>query len=300
MNQHEHKTLRLIFPQWQGGNNRAYHFGSKLLAWLAPDPTGPVEEVPVARPTDSPLPVESGVVARNTLVEQQRSARKLIEQHQPDSIVVLGGDCLVDLAPFAYLNERYDGELAILWIDTHPDISTAEQLAHGHAMVLANLLGKSDDALAGEVKTPVKAENVLYAGVHDPSAWEAQEMARLGLSAVGPAELAREGSKPVLDWFRSTGAKHLAVHLDLDVLAPDQFRAQLIANPKGIAPYLEGVARGELSMEQVVSLLVDIAQVSDLVGLGIAEHLPWDAINLKEMLARLPLIGVPPSSHEAL
>ena len=293
----EHKTLRLIFPQWQGGNNSAYHFGAKLLAWLAPEPAGPVEEVPVALPTGVSLPTESGVVARGTLVEQQRNARKLIERHQPDRIVVLGGDCLVDLAPFAFLNERYDGDLAVLWIDAHPDISTAEQLAHGHAMVLANLLGKSDDALAGEVKLPVKAENVLYAGVHSPTAWEKQEMGRLGLRAVGPAELSREGSKPVLDWFCSTGAKHLAVHLDLDVLAPTRFRAQLIANPQGIAPYLEDVARGELSMEQVVTLLVDLAQIGDIVGLGIAEHLPWDAINLKDMLARLPLIGAQSSCH---
>jgi hypothetical protein len=29
-------------------------------------------------------------------------------------------DCLVDLAPFAYLNERYGGELAVLWIDAIP------------------------------------------------------------------------------------------------------------------------------------------------------------------------------------
>lgn len=63
------KTLRLIFPQWQGGNNPPYYFGSKLLAWLAPDPTGPVEEVPVTSPTDASLPVEEGVVARSVLVE---------------------------------------------------------------------------------------------------------------------------------------------------------------------------------------------------------------------------------------
>lgn len=30
------KTLRLLIPQWQGGNNPAYFLGAKLLAWLAP------------------------------------------------------------------------------------------------------------------------------------------------------------------------------------------------------------------------------------------------------------------------
>lgn len=290
------KTLRLIFPQWQGGNNPPYHFGAKLLAWLAPEATGPVEEVPVAPFDGTPLQVEDGgVVARSVLVEQQRQARALIDRHAPDRLVVLGGDCLVDLAPFAYLNEHYEGDLAVLWVDTHPDISTAAQIPHGHAMVLANLLGESDEALAGEVKKPIKAQNVLFAGVHDPSDWEAGEIKRLGLNTVGPAELAREGSKPVIDWFRSTGAKHLAIHFDLDVLDVAGFRAQLTGNPKGLEPFLDGVARGELTIQQVVSLLADVSQVADVVGLGITEHLPWDAINLRDMLACLPLLGTPPA-----
>jgi hypothetical protein len=35
---------------WQGGNMHDYYFGSKLLAWLAPPPDGPVETVPVPEP----------------------------------------------------------------------------------------------------------------------------------------------------------------------------------------------------------------------------------------------------------
>ncbi len=134
-------TLRLIFPQWQGGNNPSYYFGSQLLKWLAPAPTGPVEEVPVELPTNEPLPVEDGLVARKALLEQLRQARKIIDRHQPDRLVVLGGDCLVDLAPFAYLNEHYEGELAILWVDAHPDVMTPQQFQHAHAMVLGNLIG---------------------------------------------------------------------------------------------------------------------------------------------------------------
>jgi len=46
-------------------------------------------------------------------------------------------------------------------------------------------------------------------------------------------------------------------------------------------------------MEQVVRVLGDVAAIADVVGLGITKHLPWDALALKNMLARLPLIGVP-------
>ncbi len=289
------KTLRLIFPQWQGGNNPPYYFGAKLLAWLAPAHDGPLEEVPVQTADGTPLAQEEGIVALRTLVKQQRAARQLIEKHTPDKLVVLGGDCLVDLAPFAWLNARYDGDLAVLWVDSHPDISTARQLSHGHAMVLAHLLGEGGTALAGEVTVPLNAKNVLYAGVHSPSAWEAGEMARLGLKSVSPDVLAQQGSAPVLDWFKSTGARHLAIHLDLDVLDPALFRAQLFENPQGIDSGLEEVARGRLSLQQVITLLNDIAEVANVVGLGIAEHLPWDAINLQQMLAQLPLMRTPTS-----
>ena len=113
MNATNDKTLRLVFPQWQGGNNPPYHLGARLLSWLAPAPTGPAEEVEVAPPDDGPLELEHGILARGALLQQLHRARQLVDQHRPDRIVVLGGDCLVDLAPFAYLNERYDGELAV-------------------------------------------------------------------------------------------------------------------------------------------------------------------------------------------
>ena len=126
----QNSVLRLIFPQWQGGVNPPYYLGAQMLNWLAPETEGPVEEVDVPEPTgEEVLTEENGIKALKQLRAQQEDARVRIERHQPESIVVLGGDCLVDLAPFAYLNERYDGDLAVLWIDAHPDIMTSEQFS---------------------------------------------------------------------------------------------------------------------------------------------------------------------------
>src|SRR5919206_3703666 len=103
-------TLRLNMPQWQGGNVHDYYFGSELLAWLAPLVTGPVETVPVPEPKPGEtLERENGIVGRAALLQQARAARQAIEKHRPDRIVILGGDCLSDLAPMAYLNTRYGG-----------------------------------------------------------------------------------------------------------------------------------------------------------------------------------------------
>jgi alcohol dehydrogenase class IV len=64
--------------------------------------------VPEPKPGQT-LAVENGILGREALLRQARAARAAIEKHRPDRIVTLGGDCLVDLAPIAYLNsDQYD------------------------------------------------------------------------------------------------------------------------------------------------------------------------------------------------
>ena len=136
-------TLRLNIPQWQGGNMHDYYFGSALLAWLAPPASGPVETVPVPEPRPrETLEVENGILGQETLLRQARAAREAIEKHRPDRIVTLGGDCLIDLAPMAYLNTRSGGNLGVLWVDAHPDVLTPKDFAQGNAQVLGALLGR--------------------------------------------------------------------------------------------------------------------------------------------------------------
>ncbi|UWU25176.1 arginase family protein (plasmid) [Rhizobium sp. CB3060] len=284
------KTLRLHIPQWQGGNLEAYHFGAQLLAWLAPAAAGPVATVEVPEPDGSELPLEDGIVARSALLRQLDSTDQILMKEMPDRIVVLGGDCLVDLAPFAYLNERYEGDLAVLWVDAHPDVMTPKHFVHAHAMVLGNLMGEGDPDFTNRVARPIKPEKVMYAGLYDmsPEEWEIVE--RLGLSMATPSQLI-DTSQPVIEWLRSTGARHVAIHFDLDVIDPVQFRSLNFAMPNAPSDAFEGVPRGRMTIAQVVRLLNDVAREVDVVGLGITEHLPWDAIAIRDMLRALPLIG---------
>lgn len=105
-------TLRLTFPQWQGGNEPAYHFGARLLDWLAPPHDDPEATIDVPELDDTSPENEDGITGRTPILAQVHTAREAIDAHDPDRIVALGGDCLIDLAPIAYLNETYDGELA--------------------------------------------------------------------------------------------------------------------------------------------------------------------------------------------
>lgn len=300
------KTIRLLMPQWQGGNNPNYSFGAELLAWLAPESDQPLILVPVQAYDGTPLENENGMNGRKQLLEQLEAAHHLIEAHKPDRIVMFGGDCLVEQAPFAYLNERYGGELGLIWIDAHSDLVNYVGYDNGHALPLGNLLGEGDEEFAKHVKTPLKPENVFIAGLAAPTEEEVaviseafqrlgvaptepdtEMIQRLGIRTAGTKELA-SSTESIKKWIKQSGIKHLAIHLDLDVLDPNAFRSLLFANPEEpfhLSP------KGTMQMPQLLSLIKELSEVTDVVGLGITEHLPWDSINLKNLLGEIPILN---------
>ncbi|WP_297326943.1 arginase family protein [uncultured Bartonella sp.] len=283
------KTIRLLMPQWQGGNNPLYHLGAELLAFLAPQTDIPSFKVPVTEP-GKPLQIESGIIGRTQIVNQLKNAYDIIEKEKPDKIIMFGGDCLVDLAPFSYLSTIYGDSFGILWLDAHPDVMTPKQFANSHAHVLGALMGNGDQDLTKDVETPVPAQRIMIAGIHNPTPYEQEFLANHAIATLSPEALQAD-DKPVLQWIKKQNIKHLAIHLDFDVLDIHLFRSLLMAEP-GVSPdKYAGIAEGRLTMDDVVKTMSNVDKITEIVGIGIAEHLPWDALNLKNMLSRLPLLN---------
>ena len=66
----------------------------------------------------------------------------MIRCHDPARIAILGGEGAVSVAPFFELARRYGDDLAIVWIDSYPDIGTpVSQYPGFHAMAVAALTG---------------------------------------------------------------------------------------------------------------------------------------------------------------
>lgn len=283
------KTLRLLFPQWQGGNNPPYHLGSLLLSYLSPESDGPVESVPVDEPTTEPLVEVDGINAKPQIIRQLKDAAALIEKHDPDSIVVFGGDCLVSLAPFSHLLNKYGDRLGVLWIDSHPDVQTAKQYPNAHAHVLGAMIGTGDKDLLAHVATRLNPSKIMIAGIHDPLTYEAEYLAHHNIATIGPEQIKDDG-KDVIEWIKKENIEYLAIHIDLDVLDPSLFRSVLFARPDRGEHDFGDVAEGKLTIENVLNLIAQATSKAQPVGLTIAEHLPWDMLNLKNMLSALPLI----------
>jgi arginase len=286
------KTLRLLMPQWQGGNNPIYHLGARLLYWLAPKGDAEFAEVPVAVPDGSKLPLEGGVIAKSAIISQNEAALAIIKKADPDRIVTFGGDCSVSLAPFSYLSSKYVDDVAVLWVDAHFDLTTSDVSTHAHGYPMLNLLGKGDAEFAAFAKDPIPTKRLAYVGIDKGTISERSRKAveELKPTVFAPSELTPDFFE-VTSWLKKTGASKLVVHFDLDVLDPKKFREQLFNNPAGLAEQFKNSPTGQMDFDTVVALLSKCSEVIEIVGLTIAEHLPWDAENLKNALAKLPILS---------
>ncbi|HWI22997.1 MAG TPA: arginase family protein [Baekduia sp.] len=290
----DERTLRLVWPQWQGAGTgvvaqllpefplhqarRGYAVGARVLQAVLPDHGGPTEIVPVES-ADPPSEAVGGIEARGALTASLAAAQQAIARHDVDRILTLGGECSVSVAPFAALADRYGEDLAIVWIDSHPDVGTPQSGYDGyHAMALAALTGHGDEEIIGSLPATIDTHRVAIAGLHDWTEDDFPNIAEWGITSFPPDQL-RDSSAQLLQWLESTGATKVAIHFDVDVIDSDEHALGL------------GQVPGGLTGEQARRVVQDLAAASDIVGLTVAEFIPRDVLTLAGLLDGLPLIG---------
>ena len=285
------KTIRLIYPQWQGGNiaallpelkpdeaSKGYILGSYLLNFLAPETGNETLTVPVSK--DINRIEEHGILGYKPILEQTKEALNLIRRTNPDKILTLGGECSVSVVPFTYLLKKYNNDVAMIWIDAHPDITLPDDKTYNgyHAMAVTAIMGKGEKGIIGELPAAISTDKILFVGLRD---WEREQIKarqnEYGIKHLGPNEIKKDSSN-ILEWLQTTNVKHVVIHLDLDVLDPAE-----------IIPAV-GVVPNGLKVNKVTKVINDIAEEYDIVGLTIAEPMPRIAIKLQNMLTQLPLM----------
>lgn len=286
------KALRLIYPQWQGGvianwmpdipandASRGYFIGAQLLKMLSPESNQPTVEVPISLDMESHK-MENGISGYRAIIDQSKAALRLIHAENPERIVTLGGECSVSVVPFTYLANKYPDDVAIIWIDAHPDLNIPYDSYSGyHAMALAACMGKGDKAIMELLPGQIDSSKALLVGLRawgDTNATKERQK-EFGVNSLLPSQVA-DNSNQILDWLKNTGAKKVLIHFDLDALDPGEIIAAVGTDPDG------------LKIETVVRIINDVTSQYDVVGLTIAEPMPRIAIKIKNMLNQLPLL----------
>lgn len=287
-------TLRLDWPQFQGGEpaavesltpgltaeqaRLAYGIGGRIAALVAPPARGLSETVPVAPYSADPHEAD-GIIDKPEILAQNAFALEKLRAHGADRVVTVGGCCSVSAAPFAHLAAVHGDDLAIIWLDSHPDTNLPGGINHGfNTMVVSHLIGRGDADILGQLPATVAPERIALAGTH---AWDDQDpenIERWGLTRIAPSAR-EEFVAAVVAWVRSTGCSKVALHFDLDVVASGQVAFGMAHEPHGIA------------LETAVAVIGAVDEAFDLVGLTVAEFVSREAAVLRSVLGGLPLLN---------
>lgn len=266
-------TLFLLYPEWQGsGQSPAVQQGALTIARALFPQT---HFLIVDSPDEEVLERADGVAGLHSIAPRFRETLSRIRTAAPDAIVTVGGTCGVEAAPIAYLNERNDGNLAVVWLDAHGDLNTPQSSpsGHFHGMVLRTLLGDGPAEYVGELRRPLRPEQVFLAATRDldPPERDFIEQARISLT---PPEAILDAR--LVDEIRSNGFSRAYVHLDLDALNPADFPDTLIPTAGGPPPDLVRTMIGTLS------------RAFTIVGASVVEYVHGSARSLRiveELLA---------------
>lgn len=249
----------LVVPQWQGsGSARALQLQDGALAIRGDLPASRTVEVAV------PLGAGEGLgsgVRRLSSVQAVRDSVADALRSIPDVVVAIGGDCGIDLATIEHAHAAHPGDLAVVWLDAHPDLNTPETSRSGafHGMVLRTLLGDGFPSLVPD--DPIASDRVVLAGTRAFDDAEAAFVAERGIRVLAPDELTPDALVAAIE---TTGASAVYLHIDLDVLDPAEFSSLGYPEPFGVttATLLEAIRAVRARFELAGAAICEFAPAS--------------------------------------
>jgi arginase len=224
----------LVVPEWQGSvSTRAMNgvAGAEAILGDLPSSATQVVEVPVEA-GDS---LGTGVKRYSTLLRIRERMRGALRDRTGLTVTV-GGDCGASLAAVEHAMARTDGDLAVVWLDAHPDLHTPDSSPSGafNGMVLRAILGDGPEGLRLDGAARVPVHRVVLGGVRAPDPAEERFIAHHQVVSLPVTGLA--GPTELIEAVRATGAGSVFVHIDLDVLDPAAIAGLGYPLPFGIAP----------------------------------------------------------------
>jgi arginase len=259
--------IYLFFPQWQGSGaiDEVYH-GARLVHDALPTKLNFVE-VPV-KPLH-PLTLEQNIWGRAVLLEQLTQACAILRQQNPSNIFSVGGDCTVEIAPVSYLNQHYQGDMAVVWFDAHADMNTPESSPSKtlHGMPLRTLLGEGDAEMIQTMFSSLSPRQVFLVGAREFDPDETRYIRTNHVSLFSPENLAQNPGL-LVDTIANAGFHNIYIHLDFDVIDPAEFPLTAFPTPNG------------LSIAQLMAALENLRDHFNVAGFSLLELAPGDKPSL--------------------
>jgi arginase len=268
----------IVVPLWQGSvSARAMSHADGAAAIQG--------DLPAAATIVVDVPVEAGE-SLGTGVHRYSTIRRVRERTEAalESVdglpITIGGDCGASVAAVAQASRRTGGDLAVLWLDAHPDLNTPESSPSGGfgGMTLRAITGEGAEGLALDASTRVAPGRLVIGGARAIDDEERRFIDEHGVQTLTVEDL----SDPtmVIAALEATGASQVFVHIDLDVLDPSALAGLSYPMPFGI------------DAAALVALLREVTARFPLAGAAIAGFAPGSAESASDDLPTiLRLVG---------
>jgi len=183
-------------------------------------------------------------------------------------LLVLGGDCTQIIAMLAGAR-RYYKQLGLLWVDRDADLNTPASTPSGRldGMGLAGILGRGAPELVrfwGEPPLVREPDTLIFGLVRvDPPEQEflMRSPMRHGYAADIQLKGAEKSAQDALTHLHADAREYM-VHLDVDVIAQEDFAATNVPDSGG------------LSLADVRIALTEFAKQKHLLALDVAQYNP--------------------------
>lgn len=213
-----------INPQWQGsGYTDELKYGAELLKIYFADKEK--NEIPLSGKDATTI---GDIIYFDAISEQTNSFKKAVTDLHPETISTIGGDCGIELIPISYLNQLYNGNICVLWVDAHADLNTPESSPSKtfHGMPLRTLLGDGNLKLKELLFSTIQPAQVCFMGLRDLDKPEQEYITTNNIASYSSCDFSQIRGK--LNHY-----DHVYIHLDLDVLDKSEFAFTMFPTSNG-------------------------------------------------------------------
>ena len=251
------RHVNLFLPEWQGYSvDNSPQKGAEALRETL---FAGVDFHEFEIDSEEDLVRDRGIVGYSSVCKTMQQISQFVQQSKPTSLFTLGGTCGVEVVPVTWLNQHYQNDLAVVWLDAHGDLNTPESSpsGHFHGMPVRTILGEGDADLRELAFSVLDPAQIFQVGVRDLDEPEAEFIKSSGIRVydvnVDPAELLKDISERF---------KNVYIHFDLDVMDPGEFEEMIFHVPEG------------MTQSKAFAVVEELTNGLTMVGSSLLEFVP--------------------------